>query len=177
MISLRLFSAALAVLSFFLGATPAHAYVTPDEFIKEGGGSAPENDADAIGNVPLPKRETPPNEPVQNVPLPQLHAPSGNISQPQSKVKAPSRKGLIPVAPVAPPLPENRKKEAQDQPLWQIAEEEPLRGTHSAAPEMPQSTATPLAGSGFPLELPFLLSVFGVLGISLLHRNDENKQE
>ena len=169
MIFVRCLSAALATLSLFLGAPPAHAYATPDEFIQGGGATAPAEDVGDVGNVPLPKLGTPPSDPMKNIPLPQLSAPPGENLRP--KVNVPLRKIEVPVAPV---LQENQKQEEQNQPVWQSKEEErsALRNAHSAAPEIPHTAATPLASSGLPLAIPLLMSAFTAVSMRFLRKKN-----
>ena len=170
MIFVRCLSAALATLSLFLGATPVHAYITPDEFIDGNGGSTPPADnAGDIGNIPLPNLGTSPSDTIQNVPLPQLSPPPGENLR--AKVNVPLRKIEVPVAPV---LQENQKQEEQNQPVWQSKEEErsALRNAHSAAPEIPHTAATPLASSGLPLAIPLLMSAFTAVSMRFLRKKN-----
>lgn len=172
MITSRFVPAAVAALSLFLGSTPVHAYVTPDEFIDGNGGSAPADDAGDISNVPLPKLGTPPGDPIPNVPLPQLSPLSAE--SPRPKVNVPLRKVGIPVAPL---LQENQKQETQSQPVWQSGEDarSALRGAHSAAPEIPHTAAMPLTSSGLPLAVPLLMSMLGVGSIRLLRKKNSRR--
>lgn len=173
MIAIRIFSsAAAAALSLVLGAATAHAYITPDEFIQGGGGqTVPEDDAGDIGNVPLPNLGAPPNNPI--ISPPPSPAPSQEAPQPKPAVKAPSRKGGGP-APIAPLLDAGEVVPPAE---WENREEErkALRGAHSAAPEIPHTAAISLASSGLPLAVPFLISMLGVGGMTLLKKNTEKR--
>ena len=163
MISHRLASLALAAITFLLGATPAHAYMTPDAFIESGGGT-PEEGAGDAGNVPLPSL-TPPPAPIP-IPMP---APA------PTPVPSPSKPKGGGAAPVIPFPPENQVKEEEASvPVWNAREEERLllrkSPVHSAAPEMPHTAAMPLASSGLPLALPLVLSALWAGSVKFMKR-------
>ena len=162
MISFRLLSSALAVLFLSLGATPVHAYVTPDVFINGDGGSSSSPDAPVgdIDNFPLPDLGTPTDETIQDVPLPTL-SPLPDVARPNPRARA------LATPPVA--------EEPAVSPAWQSAEEErkALRGAHDAAPEVPHTAATPLASSGLPLALPLVLSALWAGSVKLMKRKGE----
>lgn len=160
MLTFRLLSAALAAFSLFLGATPVHAYVTPDEFIEgNGGSSAPDAPVGDIDDFPLPDLGTPPDATIQDVPLPKL-SPLPDVVRPNPRARAL----------VMPPVVE----EQPVMPAWESAEEErkALRGAHDAAPEVPHTAATPLPSSGLPFTFPLLLSVLVAGSIRLLQKKN-----
>lgn len=160
MITSRFVPAAVAALSLFLGATPVHAYVTPDEFIKgNGGSSAPADNADDRGNVPLPNLGAPQKDPIQDVPLPKL-IPLPDVMRPNPRARAL----------VVPPVVETQPAT----PTWESAEEErkALRGVHTSAPEIPHTAATPLPSSGLPLAIPLLMSALIAGSIRLIRKKN-----
>ncbi len=154
MILLRFATVACAALSFFIGAGPVHAYVTPDEFVDDGG--APEDGGGEIGDVPLPTLNPPP----------QSSSSSSSSSTPSpAPAPSPSPKKGGGGAPVLQLLPEERKK-------WDAREEERLElrmnSVHSAAPEAPHNAADSLPTSGLPVDVLFVSSLLG--GTALIYR-------